>query len=256
MISKELLLEVAKRKGLTSRDQMEKDYFQDIFLYRLYGKTNALVFKGGTALYKLYGLRRFSEDLDFSVVRKVEAGEVVGQVAGELGWEVRSEKRMRDAVLVKLGMRGIVTQYNTLRIDVSLKNVVFKYDVKGYVPEYVDMPPFSMRVLDLKEGAAEKIHSLLSRERARDLYDLFFLLRATGVDGRIVDRKLGLFGMKFDLEEVRRRVAALEERWGPELKPFLLERVPDFAVVREFVLGRLERARLGTRGSAGDGGGR
>ena len=48
--------------------QIEKDYLQDLILYNIYKTTkNAFVFKGGTALSKVYHTDRFSEDLDFTL---------------------------------------------------------------------------------------------------------------------------------------------------------------------------------------------
>ena len=71
-----------------------------------------------------------------------------------------------------------MTKYNTLRIDINFKNKLLRgFDVKNYVSDYVDINPFSLRVLKVEEIIAEKIHAILNREKARDLYDLFFLLR-------------------------------------------------------------------------------
>src|SRR3989338_150593 len=52
--------------------QLEKDYLQNLLLHNIYsviGRT--LVFKGGTCLYKLHNLDRFSEDLDFSADKAI-----------------------------------------------------------------------------------------------------------------------------------------------------------------------------------------
>ncbi|MBM3303587.1 MAG: nucleotidyl transferase AbiEii/AbiGii toxin family protein [Candidatus Aenigmarchaeota archaeon] len=90
MIPKEMLVEAAKRKGLKNREHIEKDYFQDLFLYHLCRKTNALVFKGGTALYKIYSLQRFSEDLDFSLLGKTD---VRKRLRVPLAWAPRAQRR-------------------------------------------------------------------------------------------------------------------------------------------------------------------
>src|SRR5574343_173248 len=66
MITKLELQKYANLKSL-NLGQAEKDYYQNIVLfcvYRIYA--NEIVFKGGTALSKCYGLDRFSEDLDFT----------------------------------------------------------------------------------------------------------------------------------------------------------------------------------------------
>ncbi|MBI2045684.1 nucleotidyl transferase AbiEii/AbiGii toxin family protein [Candidatus Pacearchaeota archaeon] len=86
MISKEELLRAGKHKGLNNKEHIEKNYFQDVFLFNLYRKTNIFVFKGGTALYKLYNLPRFSEDLDFSLVEEID-----GDKIKKIIYEVTSE---------------------------------------------------------------------------------------------------------------------------------------------------------------------
>ncbi len=66
MISRKELQEYAQIKKL-NLGQAEKEYFQNIVLFILYEQFGKeLVFKGGTALSKAYGLERFSEDLDFT----------------------------------------------------------------------------------------------------------------------------------------------------------------------------------------------
>jgi len=77
-----------------------------------------------------------------------------------------------------------------MRIDVSVVNIVFGFDVKTYSSPYIDIPPFSIRVLKLEEIIAEKIHALLKRNNARDLYDLFFLLRFVEPDKDIIQKNL------------------------------------------------------------------
>jgi len=109
VITKELLMEAAKKKGLTNREHIEKDYLQDLLLFRLYQKTNAFVFNGGTCLYKIYGLPRFSEDLDFSLLGKTDAEKVVLEVAGKIGAKVTDIKRMKGSLLIKLGFNSVAS---------------------------------------------------------------------------------------------------------------------------------------------------
>ena len=111
--------------------------------------------------------------------------------------------------------------------------------MKSYVPDYIDIKPFSLKILKLKEMVAEKIHSLLARKNARDLYDLFFLLRISEFDKKLVEEKLEIFGMRFNLNLIKRRIDEIEPIWKAELKPFVLEELPDFDVVKGFVIKRL-----------------
>ena len=239
-MDKEILLEIGKKKGLKNREHIEKDYFQDKLLYWIFKLTNNLIFKGGTALYKLYNMPRFSEDLDFTLLDPKERIEdKILKIAGKLNAEVNT-KRFKTSLLFKLRFKGILTSYNAVRIDVSLKNkALLGFDLKSYVPDYIDIKPFSLKILKLKEMVAEKIHSLLARKNARDLYDLFFLLRISEFDKKLVEEKLEIFGMRFNLNLIKRRINEIKPIWKAELKPFVLEELPDFNVVKGFVIKRL-----------------
>ena len=238
MIDKEFLLKVAKNKGLKNREYIEKDYFQDVLLYHLYKKSNNFIFKGGTCLYKLYNLPRFSEDLDFSILTQKNIKETIESVARELKAKIES-KKTKTSFLFKLRFSGILTQFNIVRIDVSLYNIVFGFEVKNYVSPYIDIPPFSLRVLKLEEILAEKIHALIKRNNARDLYDLFFLLRFVVPNEELIQKKLEIFKMKFDKEIVKRKIEEIKPKWEAELKPFLLTELTDFEVAEGFVKRKL-----------------
>ena len=238
MIDKEFLLKVAKNKGLKNREHIEKDYFQDVLLYHLYKKSNNFIFKGGTCLYKLYNLPRFSEDLDFSILTQKNIKETIESVARELKAKIET-KKTKTSFLFKLRFSGILTQFNIVRIDVSLFNIVFGFEVKNYISPYIDIPPFSLRVLKLEEILAETIHALIKRNNARDLYDLFFLLRFVVPNEELIQKKLEIFKMKFDKEIVKRKIEEIKPKWEAELKPFLLTELTDFEVAEGFVKRKL-----------------
>src|SRR3989344_73706 len=78
MIEKKDLQDYARLKGL-SLGNAEKDYLLDIALLSISQRTkNELVFKGGTCLYKFNKLNRFSEDLDFSLIKDIDVDNLIG----------------------------------------------------------------------------------------------------------------------------------------------------------------------------------
>ncbi len=240
MISRDMLLEVARRKGLTNRNFIEKDYLQDLFLYHLFRKTNLLIFKGGTCLYKLYGLPRFSEDLDFSVLGgSLDTNDLIAATAGRLGADVLNVKSTKHSQLIKIGFEGPFTAKNTLRVDINLQNSVFEFDVKQYLSSYVDVHPFSLRVLSPKEIIAEKVHSLLARNKARDLYDLFFLLRFVTPDPKVIEEKLAIFDMHYTAEAFQEKIAELKGQWTAELRPFVFTELTEYEVAKNYVLEKM-----------------
>lgn len=247
MIDKDNLIETGKRKGIKNKGFIEKDYFQDLFLFNLYKKTNNFVFKGGTALYKLNKLPRFSEDLDFSLVENIEINEMremIERASENCGFKLRSIKKTKESLMIKIDCPGLITKHNSLRIDIHTKNeIISGFDVVNHVSEYVDIPPFVLRVLKMKEIVAEKIHSLLNRRKARDLFDLFYLLRSTNLNDKLINKKLALFNLKYDLKLIEKKINELEELWKPELEAFVLTELPDFEVVKNFILMKLKAKR-------------
>ena len=245
MITKEILEQIAKKRGLLNKEHIEKDYFQDLLLFNIYKQTNLFIFKGGTALYKLYGMQRFSEDLDFSLIKNLNAEGIIKRALENIkDSEIKEIKRLKDSVLIKIAFKGIITKYNTLRIDINQKNPVFeKFDVKNYISSYVDINPFSLRVLSLKEIVAEKIHSIFNRESARDLYDLFFLLKFVEPDKSLIAKKLSYFNMEMDYTKLKKRINNLGDLWEKELKSFVLSELPDFKAASSFVLSKIEELK-------------
>src|SRR3989344_4122392 len=241
MITREILEETARKKKLLNKEYIEKDYFQDLLLFNIYKQTNLLIFKGGTALSKLYGLQRFSEDLDFTLMGDTNIEETIKKVLLNINnSDIKEIKRLKNSISIKIAFKGILTKYNTVRIDINLKNIILnKFEVKNYVSSYPDINPFNLRVLSLKEIVAEKIHSLLNRESARDLYDLFFLLKFVDIDKQLITKKLEIFDMKINHSILKKRVNNLKELWKKELSSFVLYELPKFNEVTKFVLKKL-----------------
>ena len=98
-----------------------------------------------------------------------------------------------------------------------------------------------IEILRLKEVVAEKIHSILNRESARDLYDLFFLLKFADIDKSLIEKKLNVFDMKFNNNILKKRISNLGTLWKKELNSFVLHELPEFNVVSKFVFEKLKR---------------
>ena len=65
---------------------------------------------------------------------------------------IKNIKETKGSLLIKISCLGLLTKQNTLRVDISLKNKVLNnFDIKTYIPEYVDISPFLVRILKLEE---------------------------------------------------------------------------------------------------------
>jgi len=246
MLSKEELKSYEKIVGFNLW-QVEKDYLQHLVLLFLYSRIkNEFVLKGGTALQKVFGLNRFSMDLDFSSTNNnaEKKFEKVVEDITTFGFpsQISKIEKTKISKTIILKIRGPLYDGNertitTLRMEISLrKDLILKPMVKEVVPPYADIRAYFVSVMDLKEILAEKVRTLIWRGKARDLYDLWFLLRKNVMpDINLINKKLEYHGLKFNKKEFFQKTKAIEKFWEKELKP-LVNVLPSFKIVEEDVI--------------------
>nr|CBH37318.1 conserved hypothetical protein [uncultured archaeon] len=86
--------------------------------------------------------------------------------------------------------------------------------------------------MEREELLAEKVRAVLTRNRARDVYDLWFLLKkGTKFDFDLVNEKLKYYTRVFEKEVFMERIKRTGEYWESELKPLVIGRLPRFELV-------------------------
>jgi len=211
--------------------QIEKDYAQHLFLLNLYKKIkDEMVFKGGTALQKTYGLNRFSEDLDFTMKTNIDIESVLKNVTKNMkifGCEALETKTKQDEIgsvyLVKVKgplFNGTERSHTYVRLDISQReNVLMPVKIDTITPIYKDLPPYTVSVMDLSEIMAEKIRSILTRDNARDVYDFWFLTQKKNrVSISLINSKLKYYNKVFDLDEFKKSIKNKERIWKQEME--------------------------------------
>jgi predicted nucleotidyltransferase component of viral defense system len=158
-------------------------------------------FYGGSALRILYGLDRFSEDLDFSLLSPVKVFDLSRYTAAlqkelsAFGFDVRVEQRNKT---VRSAVQSAFLKANTLNQQLVIETaeeftnrvhrgqvLKIKLEVDTDPPpgfnthtRYLLQPiPFAVRVYVLPDLFAGKMHAILcrrwkSRSKGRDWYDL------------------------------------------------------------------------------------
>lgn len=218
--------------------QVERDYLQHILLFFLYRHAgNWLVFKGGTALQKTFGLNRFSEDLDFTSGREEGLSEIayrVGDDAANFGFYNEVEIRKNVSEVISYRFKGPLydgTQKSmvVLRLDISLREqIVLKEDIREVVPVYTDLSPYLVTMMNPEEILAEKIRAIMTRNKARDIFDARFLIaKKIPFNIELANKKLEYYDMKFEHEAFIESLISKKRIWENELKP-LVGYVPDF----------------------------
>ncbi len=175
----------------------EKDYFLALVLSIIYNSPlkDKLVFKGGTALHHVYLPQlRFSEDLDFSSPgASITLEEMKKIVSSQDFLTIKKEYSSSSTLKIeKLSFVGPLGQENSLKIEIDcLQNVVLPTKNLWYNNEYgVEA---NVRVMDIREIAAEKIRAMNDRVRYRDFYDFSMIFLKLDVS---LEEVLSLIGRK------------------------------------------------------------
>jgi len=128
-----------------------------------------------------------------------------------------------------------------VRVEVSKREKVLKeVEVKELKPIYPDVFTFFVTLMNLEEMLAEKIRATVIRAKARDVYDIWFLLeKGAKADLSLVNQKLSYYKKEFSKEELAMRIEELEKSWERELRPIVLGKLPRFEEVRETILKKI-----------------
>lgn len=246
MLTRQQLQRIAQRPGIGLQAQ-ERDYIQHLFLSALYSRSQGLLFKGGTALRVLHRSPRYSEDLDFNTTLDlVDTKALFRQAIADLARfgvmaVARNEWESAVGYSFDLSFQGPLydghdRSKGKVRVDTSLRREEVATERRLVSSEYDDVVPFLLTALTVEHLFAEKVRALLIRGQARDLYDLWFLIeQGLSVDVDLINAKLALYDVAFEVERFQQQVEALEGGWQRDLRP-LLAQVPEFALVQERVL--------------------
>jgi predicted nucleotidyltransferase component of viral defense system len=201
-----------------------------------------LVFKGGTALQKAYALNRFSIDLDFTLNDvNFDSQTLFKKIVSDLNSfglkteTIKLKKKVSEIFILKIQgplYDGIERSLSSLRIEISLREkIILGFDVKEIVPIYPDIQPYIIVVMKLEEILAEKIRAILTRAKARDVYDAWFLIKkGVKTEKKIINEKLSYYSLKFNKDKFISNVKRIEKTWKKELEP-LVSFIPDFNTV-------------------------
>jgi len=208
-------------KNSTDEINAMKEIIQEIVICGLSrgGFFYEAAFYGGTALRVFYGLNRFSEDLDFALLKsdeKFDFSKYFSFVEKEvqaygLNLSVTEKEKSKDSNIMSAFLKGDTKEHiliffpnENMKNTTSLKNIKIKFEVDINPPsgakydlKYKLLPsPHQVTLYDEASLFAGKIHAILCRSwnyrtKGRDLYDyIFYLSKETRVNIELVKEKL------------------------------------------------------------------
>ncbi len=183
LIDRRELLEKARTRNLPLTI-VDKDYVLGWLLFGL-SRISDLVFKGGTALSKIYfpEIWRLSEDLDF-VFLGSDFGEIVDslgtvfsviQEKSGISMNLKSEYSNPEYLQLKIQYSGLIGK-NWAKLDMTREAPIDEVIEKSIHRDYSDYPHFRTRVETIEEILAQKLRSVLERGKSRDYYDVWRLM--------------------------------------------------------------------------------
>ncbi|MBS5834698.1 MAG: nucleotidyl transferase AbiEii/AbiGii toxin family protein [Acetobacter sp.] len=160
-------------------------------------------FYGGTALRIFYGLDRFSEDLDFSLVapnadfqlNRYFSGLESEMASLGLRFSIEEKQKTADTAIKSAFLKGntkehILSIYDVNTIGINPDEVIkIKFEVDTNPPAFAQFEnkyrllptPYQVKLYDMPSLFAGKLHAVIcrawkSRVKGRDLYDYVFYL--------------------------------------------------------------------------------
>lgn len=198
---------------LTNRKNVVKEIMQEIVLYGLSksGFFKQAAFYGGTALRIFYGLDRFSEDLDFSLLTSNENFDLSAYFSTlekemqsfGLNIEITEKEKRVDSNIQSAFVKANTKEHILLFYGDEVlqgihgrEKIKIKFEVDTNPPAYANIEhkyrllpsPYEIALYDAPSLFAGKIHAVLCRAwktriKGRDLYDyIFFLSRSVPVN--------------------------------------------------------------------------
>jgi len=249
MLTRARLVAIAASAGMAP-EVIEKDYALSWVLWGLYRSASlreSLVFKGGTCLRKCYVEDyRFSEDLDFTAVAEVDEDACLAEL--RLACEEIAQTTNLDFDVARLSLRAVEnaggetnlqgllfytgprqSSHARIKLDISLnERLVAMAEERRLLHVYDDAAEVATAVpcYSLNEIFAEKMRALLQRNRARDLYDVWWLLanRANQLNARTA---IDLFREKASSKDIpfeslnelvsQEKFVSLEDHWDAQI---------------------------------------
>src|SRR3989338_3348921 len=143
-------------------------YAQDIIVKEVYSVLNNSVLHGGTAIWRCYNGKRFSEDLDFYFSKDKKKVELVFENLKRQGFVILKKKISDTSVYSELELE---------RVSVRLEATFQKKSKILCDYEMLDGNFISIYSLTVEQFISEKSNTYLKRFKVRDLWDVFFLLK-------------------------------------------------------------------------------
>src|SRR3989344_7713921 len=215
---------------------IEKDYLITYLLYLL-KDINNVYFKGGTAINKiLLNHARLSEDIDFTLTGSIlnAEKEIKNKLKGTMFSRISHDKRVDKFVRLVVHYR-LFHDEGTIFIDLNERAKLFQKPERRQIPHFYKehIPPFSVNTLSKEEMIAEKMAAAIGRNKPRDHFDLYKIIKAGyPIDLDLVKKKCEQSGDEFNIIKMFHQAKKLKNRWDEDMIGLISEQITFQEVMR------------------------
>ena len=257
----------ARKMGVRDQ-QIEKDYILSWILQGLARHmqlSKVIVFKGGTALKKVYfEAYRFSEDLDFTLLDHSIPNEQLFEWFSEMFDYIKDEANIPLEIIDNnehedgginfyisyIGPLGGLGANKKIKVDISRsEKLEFEPVTQDAFTGYTDQEAHQLLCYALEEILVEKLRSVMQRMQARDFYDIWYLLEIHEMD---LDFYLSEFKAKCKSKglnpanfhnKLEQRLPQYRGRWQKSMADQIQD-LPDFDQVSREVMRHLKNIEV------------
>lgn len=242
MVTKAELVSIARKQKLPL-GLIEKDFVLTLVLREIYSSPfkNSLVFKGGTALHKLYLHERLSVDLDFTELEDLDIDAFKNVlIIKEINSEIKKVVRPEASISIDLKYISLLNYPDSIKVDISLREKPL-LELKDAVLKSPYFSDFQVKTFQIEEMAAEKLRALVQRKRPRDYFDMWVLLKEIDVKDfeKLAEKKLVVANDKLSIDRVFTDLDIVGSLWKNDLRQLIPE-LPDFETVIKELKMKLE----------------
>lgn len=206
MLEEKIINNLAQKIKI-SPDRLVAEAWEIILLKELFDSSFAkyLIFKGGTALRLAYDSSRFSEDLDFSLQKKISAKQFFAffkelpKKYPEMSIVDLKVKYYTLFALVKIKETFLKLSFS-IKIEISKRKIPIDYQS---IPKMLFSPAFPLEILvnapTLEQIKKDKIQAIETRTKPRDLFDLWYICEKLKEPMPKVKRKMDAQDIKQEL---------------------------------------------------------
>ncbi len=165
-------MKISIYNSLKKKQHKDIAYLQDLIVDIVYNIFPNIVFHGGTSIWRCYNGNRFSEDLDFYLLRQNNIKQKLQKEIIKKKLNLIKFKETNNLIFSKISLNKIIVQ-----LEIRLLDQEDKIFNKSIPTEYnnVDGSTITIFCLSEKDLLFEKTNAFRNRRLIRDIYDVYFL---------------------------------------------------------------------------------